>query len=104
MCGKQLDPRSLSSRPTTEWRRTTEWRAIGESVRGAAHLRSGLVNQDAFHWLPASGVGPPLILVISDGHGSAKYFRSHIGSAQAAERTAWVVRIDYGRPLEVVKR
>jgi hypothetical protein len=70
----------------------TEWRAIGQSVRGAAHLRTGLPNQDAIRWLPASGVGPPLILAVSDGHGSAKYFRSHIGSEQAVEAVAWMIQ------------
>ncbi len=70
----------------------TEWRAIGQSVRGAAHLRTGLPNQDAIRWLPASGTGPPLILAVSDGHGSAKYFRSHVGSEQAVETAAWVIQ------------
>lgn len=69
-----------------------QWRAVGESVRGAAHVRAGLPNQDAIHWLPASGAGPPLILTVSDGHGSAKYFRSNVGSKLAAERAAWVIQ------------
>jgi serine/threonine protein phosphatase PrpC len=75
-----------------EPRPRTQWRAIGQSVRGAAHLRTGLPNQDAIRWLPASGIGPPLILAISDGHGSAKYFRSHVGSEQAVETVAWVIQ------------
>jgi serine/threonine protein phosphatase PrpC len=70
----------------------TEWRAIGQSVRGAAHLRTGLPNQDAIRWLPASGTGPPLILAVSDGHGSPRYFRSHVGSEKAVETAAWVVQ------------
>jgi serine/threonine protein phosphatase PrpC len=68
------------------------WSAVGQSVRGAAHLRTGLPNQDAIRWLPASGAGPPLILAVSDGHGSAKYFRSHIGSERAVETTAWLIQ------------
>jgi serine/threonine protein phosphatase PrpC len=75
-----------------EPRPRTQWRAIGQSVRGAAHLRTGLPNQDAIRWLPASGVGPPLILTVSDGHGSAKYFRSHVGAERAAEIAAWVIQ------------
>jgi serine/threonine protein phosphatase PrpC len=75
-----------------EPRPRTQWRAIGESVRGAAHLRTGLPNQDAIRWLPASGMGPPLILAVSDGHGSAKYFRSHIGAERAVETAAWVIQ------------
>jgi hypothetical protein len=70
----------------------TAWRAVGQSVRGAAHLRTGLPNQDAIRWLPASGTGPPLILAISDGHGSAKYFRSHIGSERAVETAVWMIQ------------
>ena len=34
------------------------WSAVGQSVRGAAHLRTGLPNQDAIRWLPASGSWP----------------------------------------------
>lgn len=62
-----------------------EWHIIGQSVRGASHFRSGLPNQDAIAYEPESGVGPPLILAISDGHGSDKSFRSHLGSAFAVE-------------------
>ncbi|MGH2350063.1 MAG: PP2C family serine/threonine-protein phosphatase, partial [Chloroflexota bacterium] len=61
------------------------WRAIGASVRGASHHRAGLPNQDALRWLPDDGLGPPLVLAIADGHGSAKCFRSHIGSQLAVE-------------------
>ncbi len=79
-----------------------EWRIFGASVRGSSHLRLGLPNQDAFEWLPKSEVGSPflasgptdqetlewfksekgvpLLLAVSDGHGSAKSFRSHIGA------------------------
>ena len=73
-------------------RGAAEWRAIGATVQGAAHQRSGLVNQDAIRWLPPTGVGPPLILAVSDGHGSPKSFRSHIGSEQAVNETAWAVQ------------
>ena len=56
------------------------WRIIGASVRGASHLRAGLPNQDAIRWWPESGTGLPLILAVSDGHGSAKCFRSDAGA------------------------
>lgn len=59
------------------------WRAIGCSVRGASHTRSGLPNQDAIHWSPRSGEGLPLFVALSDGHGSAKSFRSHLGAMLA---------------------
>lgn len=86
-----------------------EWRAIGQSVRGASHVRSGLPNQDAIRWLPASRVGPPLILTVSDGHGSPKSFRSDIGSRLAVDETSWLIQdlLD-GQPdpnnLSVIKR
>ena len=60
-----------------------EWRIIGESIQGAAHKRSGQPNQDAIARSPASGEGLPLILAVSDGHGSAKYFRSDKGASFA---------------------
>src|SRR5437588_5498262 len=63
----------------------TVWRAVGRSVRGAAHKRAGLPNQDHTDWRPESGEGLPLILAVSDGHGSAKYFRSHRGAQLAVE-------------------
>src|SRR5579863_2170676 len=59
-----------------------EWHVIGESVKGASHERSGLPNQDAIHWSQPSD-SFPLVLAISDGHGSAKYFRSDKGAKLA---------------------
>ena len=61
------------------------WRVIGCSVRGASHIRSGLPNQDEIGWQQYSGSLRSLIVAVSDGHGSAKYFRSHIGSRLAVE-------------------
>lgn len=65
----------------------SEWRVIGTSVRGAAHERSGLPNQDRIIWTPESGAGLPLIVSLSDGHGSTKAFRSDTG-AELAVRAA----------------
>jgi serine/threonine protein phosphatase PrpC len=61
------------------------WRAIGCSVRGAAHKRSGLPNQDAMKYWPDNGEGSPLILAVADGHGSSKYFRSDHGARIAVD-------------------
>lgn len=63
-----------------------EWvgyRIVGSSVRGASHIRAGQPNQDAIRWLPEDGVGRPVMVAVSDGHGSAKCFRSDRGSMLA---------------------
>lgn len=70
----------------------SDWRVIGATVRGASHERAGLPNQDAILWWPDQRQGPPLILVISDGHGSEKSFRSEIGSRIAVECTLTLLR------------
>ncbi len=55
------------------------------SVRGAAHQRSGMPNQDAFGLFPAPGLGDGLLVALADGHGSAKSFRSETGSRLAVQ-------------------
>lgn len=62
-----------------------EWRVIGETVPGASHLRAGIPNQDAILQMRASGRGLPIILSVSDGHGSDKCFRSDRGSRFAVK-------------------
>lgn len=64
------------------------WHVIGQSVRGASHVRADLPNQDAIIWRHLSREGPPLVLVVSDGHGSAKSFRSDRGSKFAVTAAA----------------
>jgi len=61
-------------------RAETEWRVIGETVPGASHLRAGIPNQDAILHVRESSVRLPVIVSISDGHGSNKCFRSDRGS------------------------
>ena len=93
----------------SQMRRRPLWRAIGQSVRGASHVRAGMPNQDAWRCRPASAEGPPLIVAVSDGHGSARSFRSHIGSERAVDLAVWVLQdlLD-GQPdpmnLSAVKR
>src|SRR5215217_704894 len=67
------------------------WQVVGESVRGAVHERNGLPNQDAIYWLPASGEDSSIVLAVADGHGSARYSRSHIGASLAVETSAQLV-------------
>ncbi|HEX8492204.1 MAG TPA: PP2C family serine/threonine-protein phosphatase [Pyrinomonadaceae bacterium] len=61
-------------------RAEAEWRVIGETVPGASHLRAGIPNQDAILHVRQSSVRLPVIVSISDGHGSNKCFRSDRGS------------------------
>src|ERR1700687_1680941 len=58
------------------------WRAGGVSVRGAAHARASAPNQDALRWLPMAG---GLLCALSDGHGSARSFRSDLGALLAVQ-------------------
>lgn len=69
-----------------------EWRVIGETVPGASHLRAGIPNQDAILQMRESSVSLPLILSISDGHGSDKCFRSDRGSRFAVTIGAGLMR------------
>jgi len=67
------------------------WQVAGQSVRGAVHERNGLPNQDAIHWLPASENASSIVLAVADGHGSARYSRSHIGARLAVESSTQLV-------------
>lgn len=72
-----------------------DWHCNGKTVQGASHVRTKLPNQDAICWWPnwpEFGLGPPLILAVSDGHGSAKSFRSDIGAALAVDLATKVLR------------
>ena len=59
-----------------------EWRTLKASVRGAAHYRTGLPNQDAVR-VARFNNDLPLIVAVADGHGSAKCFRSQRGARLA---------------------
>ena len=67
---------------------SAEWRVIGETVPGATHLRAGIPNQDAILFLRESSRSLPIIMSMSDGHGSPKCFRSHRGSNYAVKKAA----------------
>jgi serine/threonine protein phosphatase PrpC len=70
------------------------WQAIGTSVRGASHIRADRPNQDALRWWPRRGAGSTLILTVSDGHGGARYTRSHIGAGIAVRTAVQVLSRD----------
>lgn len=61
--------------------RPTAWKIISKTVRGPAHDRLELPNQDYIEVAQNELV----IVAVSDGHGSAKCFRSNTGSQFAAE-------------------
>ena len=63
------------------------WRVFGCSVRGAAHIRSQTPNQDAIGWCTGPEAGLPILLAVSDGHGSPRSFRSDVGAALAVDAT-----------------
>lgn len=69
----------------------TEWRVIGETVPGASHLRAGIPNQDSILFIRESSRALPIILSVSDGHGSPKCFRSDRGSRFAVKKAAYLV-------------
>jgi serine/threonine protein phosphatase PrpC len=64
---------------------------MGETVPGASHLRAGIPNQDAILQVRESGRELPLVVSISDGHGSDKCFRSDRGSRFAVKKAAQLV-------------
>src|SRR5271155_888255 len=68
------------------------WVMLGSSVQGASHKRTGVPNQDAIFAEPRIDVAPamvvaspPLILAVSDGHGSPRSFRSDTGANAAVQ-------------------
>ena len=66
------------------------WQAIGRSVRGAAHVRESLPNQDALALSNAeAGV---LVAAVADGHGGARHCRSADGARMAVQASAQVLR------------
>jgi serine/threonine protein phosphatase PrpC len=70
----------ISKHLTATESKLVEWQVIGETIAGASHLRVGRPNQDAILQVRESGVYAPIVLSLSDGHGSNKCFRSHRGS------------------------
>jgi hypothetical protein len=75
----------------TDEKTPIEWRVIGETVPGASHLRAGIPNQDSLLLVRESSRGLPIVLSMSDGHGSAKCFRSDRGSRFAVKKAAYLV-------------
>lgn len=78
----------------------TRWRVLSCSVTGATHIRMGIHNQDDVGYYYLQSEDPQMLVVaVSDGHGSAKSFRSHLGS-QFAVDAAKVMFTDASRYLK----
>jgi hypothetical protein len=85
----------LTAQDGTGFRATPlRWKATSASVRGAAHQRTGLPNQDAALALASrrQDLGSVAIAAVSDGHGSARHFRSQIGSSHAVNLAAGLLQ------------
>lgn len=86
--GRNMSRDPLKAPPTAEASPVAGWLALGASVQGALHRKKSLPNQDALAWRPDSRRGPPIVLAVADGHGSAKSFRSGTGARLAVEQAA----------------
>jgi serine/threonine protein phosphatase PrpC len=70
------------------------WKMAHACVRGSAHERSGLPNQDAAQCvvIPGEGEAPAIaVAAVSDGHGGARHFRSQIGASLAVSTSVDVL-------------
>lgn len=67
------------------------WRVLGESVRGANHIRQGLPNQDAIASYVDADTGINIVAV-ADGHGSARSSRSDRGARFAVSAAVAVIQ------------
>jgi serine/threonine protein phosphatase PrpC len=68
-------------------------RIAGTSVRGVSHARDGLPNQDALA-LVQGGANDHgrIVAAVADGHGSARHFRSAVGSRFAVDAAISALR------------
>jgi hypothetical protein len=70
-----------------------KWKVISASVRGSAHQRTGLPNQDAVDYGMADRSEPAAtVLAVSDGHGGGRHFRSQVGAMLAVHVSVETVR------------
>src|SRR5689334_12160819 len=81
-----------------------EWRAIGASVSGTSHLRRDTPCQDAHRLEIVGDEDPVVVLIASDGAGSAS--RSEEGSALACQEMRDNIRLylEEGGRVEDVTR
>lgn len=71
------------------------YNGFSHSVMGASHVAKGTVCQDASAHKVAEAYA---VVVVADGHGSKKHFRSNIGSQAAVEATIETIERFYEDP------
>lgn len=69
------------------------YNGFNHSVMGASHEVRGLVCQDSSAYKVSENYA---VVVVADGHGSKKHFRSHLGSKFAVEATIETIDNFYG--------
>jgi hypothetical protein len=84
------------------------WTAISATVRGNWHEKTGQKNQDAVRVKFRHGQTGMLVMAVSDGHGSARSFRSDRGSELAVDCTVRLIdrftkRFGHDAPLSLVR-
>jgi serine/threonine protein phosphatase PrpC len=67
------------------------WRGVGQTVRGVAHIRRELPNQDAVEVRSEPSGNRPIIAAVADGHGGALHFRSDVGARVAVDVAAAIL-------------
>jgi hypothetical protein len=83
--------------------RAGKWEALGCSVRGASHDRSGQPNQDAWQ-IGVTGDHAGMVMAVADGHGHRIHARSDRGSRQAVETTIPLLTQWLGRQSGVTEQ
>jgi len=87
---------------------STPWTAMSATVRGTWHEKTGQKNQDAVRLKIRHGQTGFLVMAVSDGHGSARSFRSDRGAALAVECALrlgekFAVRFGHDAPISLVR-
>ncbi len=81
---------------------------MSATVRGTWHEKTGQKNQDAVRFRIHHGQTGFLVMAVSDGHGSARSFRSDRGAALAVEcalrlMEKFAIRFGHDAPLSLVR-
>ena len=67
------------------------FQGVHSTVIGDSHIRKGIVCQDSSGTVVTDQFA---IAVVADGHGSAKHFRSYVGSRIAVKITTKLLNIE----------